>query len=164
MLFVATALGALVAVDRAQLPSAGQWFGVLGTTVLAAVLATLFGVGVGAVWNSVTGPVVTLIIWMIVVENLLMLGILGPLDLSWLGGVLPNNALNGIVGALAAASVGAAGPSAAHGLSENLRWTLQSFAGSPGSYAWWSATLVFLAWTLAFLGAGRAANRGRDIT
>ncbi|WP_019810660.1 ABC transporter permease subunit [Saccharomonospora halophila] len=164
VILLATTLGALIAVDGSRLPSAGQWFGVLGTTLVAGVLATLFGVGVGAVWNSVTGPVVTLIIWMLVVENLLVFVMFGTLDASWLGGVLPNNALNGIVGALAAASVGAAGVSVPEGLDGNLQWALQYLAGAPGSYAWWSATLVFLAWTLAFFGAGWAANHKRDIT
>ncbi|WP_019819205.1 ABC transporter permease subunit [Saccharomonospora saliphila] len=164
VLVTASSIAMALSVDSERLPSAGQWFAVLGAALLAAMLATLFGIGVGAVWNSVTGPTVTLVIWMLIIENLLVLLVFGTLDAYWVGGVLPNNTLNGIVGGIAAEALGAAGLSVPDALDEDLQWLLQFFAGAPGSYAWWSAALVFGAWTAAFFGAGWAANAKRDIT
>ncbi len=95
-------LATVLTVDERGLPSAGQWLGVVGAGVLANILATLFGVGVGALWNSVVGATVTLSIWLLIVENSLVFAAFGWWGVTWLGGVLPNGTLNGIVGAIGA--------------------------------------------------------------
>ncbi|MFF5987827.1 ABC-2 transporter permease [Prauserella flavalba] len=157
-------LATVLTVDSAGLPTAGQWLGVLGAGILATTLATLFGIGVGAVWNSVTGATITLTIWMLVVENVLVFVSFGWFGITWLGGVLPNGTLNGIVGAIGAEAFGAAGVSVPGALDEDLQWLLQYTAGAPGAFSWWAAALIFLAWTMLFFIGGWAANQRRDIT
>jgi ABC-2 type transport system permease protein len=159
----AASLGTVLTVSSVRLPSAAQWLGVAGAGVLATTLATLFGIGLGAVWRSVVGSVITLTIYMLVVENVLVFIGWGWLKLSWLGGVLPNGTANGIVGAIGAEAFGAAGVSIP-GLDEETKWGLQYAAGAPGAFSWWASALIFLAWTLLFFGLGWAANQKRDIT
>lgn len=159
----AASLGTVLTVSNARLPTAGQWLGMFGAGVLATVLATLFGIGVGAVWRSVVGSVVTLIIWMLVIENVLVFIAYGWGKIAWLGGVLPNGTVNGIVGAIGAEAFGAAGVKVP-GLDDETSWFLQFAAGAPGAFSWWASALIFLAWTMLFFGAGWAANQKRDIT
>jgi ABC-2 type transport system permease protein len=163
VIVAASSLGTVLTVDSGRLPSAGQWLGVLGAGVLATTLATLFGIGLGAVWRSVVGSVITLTIYMLVLENVLVFVGWGWLRLEWLGGVLPNGTLNGIVGAIGAEAFGAAGV-AIPGLDDETKWVLQYTAGAPGAFSWWASALIFLAWTLLFFGMGWAANQKRDIT
>lgn len=163
----AASIGTVITVDSAGLPSVGQWLGITGTGLLAAVLGTLFGVGLGAAWNSVTGPTVLLCLWMLLIENVLILVAFFSAELDWLGGVLPNGALNGIVGAVGAEAFGAIGSSMADQLNqvdEGLQWGMQFFAGAPGAFSWWASALIFFAWTMLFFGIGWAANQNRDIT
>lgn len=159
----AASLGIALAVNSERLPSSGQWLGVLGAAVLAGVLATLFGIGVGAVWNSVVGAVVTLIIYLLLVENVLVLLCYGLWRIDWLGGVLPNGTMDGIVGAIGAQAFGAAGVKVP-GLDEEAQWTLQYVAGAPGAFSWWASALIFFAWTMVFFVGGWVANQRRDIT
>ncbi|OZM73735.1 ABC transporter permease [Amycolatopsis antarctica] len=156
-------LGTVLTVDGARMPDTGQFIGVLGAGVLATTLATLFGIGVGAMWRSVTGSVITLMIYMLIVENILIIVAYASLDLDWLGGVLPNGAANGIVGAIGAEAFGAAGVTLP-GLDAQLQWSLQFAAGAPGAFSWWASALIFGGWTLAFFGTGWFVNQRRDIT
>lgn len=159
----ASSLGIMFVVDGERLPTSSQWLGVVGASVLAGVLSTLFGVGVGALWKSVVGSVVTLTIYMLIIENLLVFFSYGLWRLDWLGGVLPNGTMNGIVGAIGAEAFGAAGVKIP-GMDEEAQWLLQYTAGAPGAFSWWASALIFLAWTLAFFGGGWIVNQRRDIT
>ncbi|HVV13130.1 ABC transporter permease [Amycolatopsis sp.] len=163
ILAAVSSLGIAMTVDSNRLPTSGQWLGVLGASVLAGILATLFGIGVGAVWNSVVGSVVTLTIYLLVIENVLVLLFYGLWRVDWLGGILPNGTMNGIVGAIGAQAFGAAGVKVP-GLDSEAQWTLQYVAGAPGAFSWWASALIFFAWTMVFFGAGWAANQRRDIT
>src|SRR5690606_39717034 len=136
----AASLGTVITVDSDGLPSAGQWLGIAGAGLLAAVLGTLFGIGLGAVCNSVTGPTVLLCIWMLLLEHILIIvGFAAGLD--WLGGVLPNGALNGIVGAEAFGAVGSSMSPYLEEIEEGLRWIMQMSAGAPGAFMWWVSAL-----------------------
>jgi ABC-2 type transport system permease protein len=159
----AASIGIVATVDGSRLPTSGQWLGVVGASVLAGMLATLFGIGVGAVWNSVVGSVITLTIYLLVVENVLVLLFYGLWRVDWLGGVLPNGTMNGIVGAIGAQAFGAAGIKVP-GLDQETQWTLQYVAGAPGAFSWWASALIFLAWTMVFFFGGWASNQRRDIT
>lgn len=156
-------LGIAVTVDSSRLPTTGQWLGVIGASVLAGVLSTLFGIGIGAMWNSVVGSVVTLVIYLLIVENVLVLVFYGLWRVDWLGAVLPNGTMNGIVGAIGAQAFGAAGVKLP-GLDAETQWSLQYIAGAPGALSWWASALVFAAWTGLFFFIGWAANQKRDIT
>ncbi|KZB87716.1 ABC transporter permease subunit [Amycolatopsis regifaucium] len=163
IIVAAASLGTVITVDSERLPTAGQWLGVLGAGVLATVLATLFGIGVGAVWRSVVGSIITLTIWMLVVENVLVFVSFGAWDITWLGGVLPNGTVNGIVGAIGAEAFGAAGVKVP-GLQDETAWALQYAAGAPGAFSWWASALIFFGWTMIFFLAGWAVNQKKDIT
>lgn len=156
-------LGITLTVNSDRLPTPGQWLGVIGAAVLAGILSTLFGIGVGAVWNSVVGSVVTLTIYLLVVENVLVLLFYGLWRVDWLGGVLPNGTMNGIVGAIGAQAFGAAGVKVP-GLDTEAQWSLQFIAGAPGAFSWWASALIFLAWTMIFFVGGWITNQRRDIT
>lgn len=157
-------LGTVLTVDTPGIPDAGYWFGILGAGVLASILATLFGVGLGALWNSTTGATVTSIIWVLIVENLLVFVMWGWGGISWLGGVLPNGTLNGIVGAIGAEAFGAAGAAVPDAIDDEAVWLMQYTAGAPGAFSWWASALIFFAWAMVLFGGGWAANQKRDIT
>jgi ABC-2 type transport system permease protein len=163
IIVAAASLGMLLTVSSTRLPTASQWLAVLGAGVLATTLATLFGIGLGAVWRSVVGSVITLTIYMLVLENVLVFVSWGWLKISWLGGVLPNGTVNGIVGAIGAEAFGAAGVTVP-GLDKETQWLLQFTAGAPGAFSWWASALIFLAWTMLFFGLGWAVNQKRGIT
>lgn len=156
-------LGIAATVSSQRLPDGAQWLGVLGAGIVAGVLATLFGIGVGAVWNSVVGSVITLVIYMALVENLVVLLAFGWGEITWLGGVLPNGTLNGIAGAIGAEAFGAAGGGLTT-LSTESQWGLQYFAGAPGAFSWWASLLIFMAWTGVFFAGAWASNQRRDVT
>jgi ABC-2 type transport system permease protein len=163
VIVASAALGTVITVSPERMPSSGQWLAVLGAGVLATTLATLFGIGVGAVWRSVVGSMVTLIVWMLLLENVLV--IIGFLwwKISWFGAVLPNATVDGIVGAVGAQAFGAAGVRVP-GLDRETAWVLQYTAGAPGAVSWWASALVFGGWTMLFFLGGWAANQRRDIT
>jgi ABC-2 type transport system permease protein len=163
IIVAAASVGMLLTVSSTRLPTASQWLAVLGAGVLATTLATLFGIGLGAVWRSVVGSVITLTIYMLVLENVLVFVSWGWLKISWLGGVLPNGTVNGIVGAIGAQAFGAAGVTVP-GLDKETQWVLQYTAGAPGAFSWWASALIFFAWTMLFFGLGWATNQKRDIT
>lgn len=156
-------LGTLSVVSTDNMPSPAAWLGMLGAGVLASTLGMLFGIGIGALWGSVTGSVITLVIYLLIVENLLVIVAFGWGGIDWLGGVLPNGTLNGIVGAIGAEAFGVAG-NTLPGLEEELQWSLQMFAGAPGAFSWWASALIFLGWTLLAFGGGWLRNQNRDIT
>lgn len=161
----AASLGIVFVVEAERLPSGAQWLGIFGTSILAGILATLFGVGVGALWQSVAGSVVTLMIYMLLIENVWVFISFGlwQENVAWMGGVLPNGTLNGIVGAIGAEAFGAAGVRIP-GLEQEAAWGLQYLAGAPGAFSWWASALIFFGWTLAFFGGGWLVNQKRDIT
>jgi ABC-2 type transport system permease protein len=111
----------------------------------------------------VVGSVITLTIYLLVVENVLVLLFYGLWGVDWLGGVLPNGTMNGIVGAIGAQAFGAAGVKVP-GLDSETQWTLQYVAGAPGAFSWWASGLIFLAWTMVFFVGGWVINKRRDIT
>lgn len=161
----AASLGIAFVVDGDRMPSSGQWLAVIGTSLLAGMLATLFGIGVGALWKSVAGSVVTVTIYMLLIENVWVFVSFGlwQENVAWMGGVLPNGTLNGIVGAIGAEAFGAAGVKIP-GLEYETAWLLQYTAGAPGAFSWWASALIFFGWTMLFFGSGWAVNQKRDIT
>lgn len=163
VIVVCATLGTLPVVGPDNMPTPATWFGMLGAGVLASTLAMLFGIGIGALVGNVTGSVVAVVIYMLIVENLAVVAAFGWGDISWLGGVLPNGTLNGIVGSIGAEAFGVAG-NVSPDIEEGLQWTLQLFAGAPGAFSWWASALIFLGWTLLAFGGGWLRTHQRDIT
>jgi ABC-2 type transport system permease protein len=162
VIFGAASLGILLGVDGDRLPGGSQWLGMLGVAVLATILVTLFGVGFGAVLNSVITSNIILIIYFLIIENILVLFLWFKAPI--LGAILPNGTANGIVGGVGAAAFGAAEATSPLDLDEELRFALQFAAGAPGVQSWWASALVFSGWTLVFFMIGWMINQRRDIT
>lgn len=162
VIFGASALGILLGVSGNHLPSGGQWLAMLGAGILSTVLVTLFGIGFGAVLNSVIASNIILIVYMLIVENILVLFLWTKAPI--LGAVLPNGTANGIVGGVSADAFGAAASTSPLGLDDELRFGLQFAAGAPGVQSWYESAAVFAGWALLFFIIGWAINQRRDIT
>jgi ABC-2 type transport system permease protein len=160
--FGVSAVAVMVSVDAGRWPSAGQWLAVLGGTVLAAVLVTLFGIGFGAVLRSVPLAVVLLLVYFLIIENVLVVAFWGKTEL--LGGILPNGTANGIVGGIAADAFGFNSLNLPADVDKGAQLVLQYTAGAPGVLSWWASALIFFAWTMLFFGFGWLGNQKRDIT
>lgn len=72
--------------DFAYMPGVGGWFTMVGVGILASIMLTLFGVGVGALIRNVAGTIVALVLYFLMIENLIQLFIGG--QAPWLIGFL----------------------------------------------------------------------------
>lgn len=158
-------LGTLAGSGGRYLPDFGPFLLLAASGVLATVLWTLFGLGVGALLGSTTGSIVLLLIYTIVAEPILDLFLH-----NHVAGSLPNGAADGLTGSTAAQIIidrfqssqiiGLAGQSGYDAFVALIRVA----AGAIGSFAWWASGLVFLAWTAVFFFGGMFVNQRRDIT
>lgn len=151
------ALGAHSRTDL--LPDASHWFGLVGTGILETLLWTLLAVGVGALIGNAIATLLTLLLYSILFENLIMLGISGHIP-----GFFPNQSADGITSSIAGKAmldkIGYIPPDLHDGVVQVVR----AIAGSRGAFSWWIEALIFLAWTAIFFGAGWFATRKRDVT
>lgn len=165
----AASLGVLFGSGGDLVPEAGDWILILLTGVLACMLWTLLGMGVGALLGS---PVATLVIL------LLYAALVGPVSelILWvssegsnIAGVLPNGSANGLTGSTAAellynqiVEIGGGNPT--EGEKEAFDMAVRAAAGAPGAFSTWISGLIFLGWTSLFFGFGIVRNNKRDIT
>jgi len=165
----AASLGVLFGSGGDLVPEAGDWILILLTGVLACMLWTLLGMGVGALLGS---PVATLVIL------LLYAALVGPVSelILWvssegsnIAGVLPNGSANGLTGSTAAellynqiVELGGGNPT--EGEKEAFDMAVRAAAGAPGAFSTWISGLIFLGWTSLFFGFGIVRNNKRDIT
>lgn len=167
----ASATAGALAAGADTFPSPGRWVTLCAMGVLSMVLWTLLGVGLGALittpWVVVSFAVVyTLIIETQVINRLLVAGGLG----GW-AAFLPNTSGDGMLSDLAAVLFlaeanehgGVIGPdvnlilAAAGGSSTVISETIHTVA------SWQTSTVVFLAWTAAFVAAGWWCLTRRDL-
>ncbi|MBB5805810.1 ABC-2 type transport system permease protein [Saccharothrix ecbatanensis] len=142
-----------------NLPDAGGWLALAAVGILSSILMTMFGVGVGALMTSVVGTTVVLILYMLLIENGLHF-VLASQDLSGIIGFLPNGAVNGLTGSVAASLF----LSNAGVVPDELVEVVRAFAGALGAFDWWLSGLIFLVWTGLFFVGGWAATQRKDIT
>jgi ABC-2 type transport system permease protein len=151
-------LGVAIAGNSAQLPDAQGWLALAGAGVILSILMTLLGVGVGALIPSVIGSIVSLLLYMLLVENGLLLVTTG--NVPWLGGALPNGSADGLTGSVATnVFLGTAGS-----VPPKLETVIRVVAGALGAFDWWLSGLIFLGWTLVFFAGGWALTQRKDIT
>lgn len=154
------ALGVVFTSDAGQLPDAGGWAMLTLVCVLSSILMTMFGIGLGALIPNVGGVVVLLIMYFVVVENALLLGLRIAGAPETVVGLLPNGSVNGLTGSvvvdlfLAKAGV----------VPEEAITFLRMFAGAGGAQAWWLSGLIFLGWVAVVFGGGWALTQRKDIT
>jgi len=170
---VGASIGTLLGARSEMLPSTGDWILILLSGILACLLWTLFGMGVGALLGS---PVAALLVL------LAYAGLIGPLAEifittgtgSHVAGLMPNGSANGLTGSTATEllfqqvsdAVAASGQAdlitdeVVDGFNDAVRFA----AGAPGAFAMWVSGLIFVAWTALFFVTGMARNNTRDIT
>ncbi|MBW4716309.1 ABC transporter permease [Saccharothrix obliqua] len=155
----AVSIGIALTSDSSSLPDAAGWLAMAGVGVLASVLMTMFGVGVGALMTSPVGTTVVLVLYMLLIENGLQL-VVSTQGLPELVGFLPNGSVNGLTGSVAASLF----LSTAGVVPDDLVEVLRAIAGALGAFDWWLSGLVFLAWTALFFLGGWAVTQRKDIT
>lgn len=155
----AVSIGIVITSSSSALPSAGGWLALAGVGILSSILMTMLGVGVGALMTSVVGTTVVLILYMLIIENGLQL-VLASQDLTQVIGFLPNGAVNGLTGSVAADLF----LSTAGVVPDELVQVLRGVAGALGAFDWWLSGLIFLVWTAIFFLGGWAATQKKDIT
>jgi ABC-2 type transport system permease protein len=169
---LAASLGVLIGTGDGALPSAGDWILILLSGVIACVLWTLLGMGVGALLGS---PVATLVI------VLLYAALVGPTsefiitlstEGSHIAGVMPNGSANGLTGSTASELLfdqiqsifgSQLGPLTDKQI-DDFDTVVRIAAGAPGAFSLWVSGLIFLGWTALFFGTGLIRNQRRDIT
>ncbi|MGH3623410.1 MAG: hypothetical protein ACRDQ5_16710 [Sciscionella sp.] len=151
-------IGISLSSDSNALPEAGDWFALAGAGVLETVLVTLLGVGVGALLVNVVGATVSLLLYMLIIENVLVLWL--TQYAQHLSAFLPNGSADGITGSVAANVFTAT----AANLPDTGKDIARAFAGGLGAFDWWASALMLFVWTLIFFGGGWLATQRRDIT
>ncbi|MCT2586313.1 ABC transporter permease [Actinophytocola gossypii] len=167
----AASLGTVLGSNSDYLPEGGDWFLVLVAGVIACVLWTLLGMGVGALLGSPVGTLVILLIYAGFVGPVSELILFGVTEGSHLTGWLPNGSANGLTGATASEVLfgqvqDIVGNNAvlAQADVEDFDMAVRFAAGAPGAYSLWVSGLIFLGWTMLFFVTGLFRNRSRDIT
>jgi ABC-2 type transport system permease protein len=151
-------IGISLTSDSAALPAAGDWLALAGAGILETILVTLLGVGVGALLVNVVGATVSLLLYMLVIENVLVLWL--TQYALHLAAFLPNGSADGITGSVAANVF----TGNAADLPEEGKDIARAIAGGLGTFDWWASALALLVWTGVFFGVGWLVTKRRDIT
>ncbi|MCP2168034.1 ABC transporter permease [Goodfellowiella coeruleoviolacea] len=155
-----SSLGVALTTDSAGLPDAGGWLGIAGTGLIASILVTMFGVGVGALLGSTVGTTLLLTLYMLLAENLLVLWL--STYMPYIGGFLPNGSASGLTGSIAASVFL---ENATGTVTSEMEYAVRVIAGAgTGALDWWASGLVFLGWTLLAFFGGWAVIQRKDIT
>jgi ABC-2 type transport system permease protein len=155
---ISVSIGVFLTTDADRLPGAGAWLAMAAVGVLASILMTMFGIGIGALVRSVPGTVVLLVLYFLILENGAHLLLSGQQpDLI---GFLPNGSINGLTGSVAADIF----LSAASAVPDEVDFIARSMAGALGAQAWHLSGLIFLGWAALAFGGGWLVTQKRDIT
>jgi ABC-2 type transport system permease protein len=170
---IGATIGTLIGADAEVLPDTGDWILILLSGVVACVLWTLLGMGMGALLGSPVAALLVLLLYAGLVGPVMELILTPATDYSNLAGFLPNGSANGLTGStasdlllreaqdLVSASGGGLIPQdAVDGFNRFTRFA----AGAPGAFSLWISGLIFLGWTAIFFGFGVYRNQRRDIT
>jgi ABC-2 type transport system permease protein len=169
----ATSLGVLIGSDNKYVPAGGDWILIVLAGILACLLWTLLGMGVGALLGSPVGTLVLLLIYAVLVGPVSELILYGVTEGSHLPGFLPNGSANGLTGSTATALLFDQAQQLAldrgvTAISDEARSNFDQFfrtaTGAPGAFALWISGLIFVAWTMLFFVTGLVRNQRRDIT
>ena len=152
-------IGIVITSDSAALPDATGWVAMAGVGILSSILMTMFGVGIGALMTSPIATTIVLILYMLILENGIQL-VLAAQGVPSIIGFLPNGAVNGLTGSVAANLF----LSTAGVVPDELAEVIRGIAGALGAFDWWLSGLIFLVWTAIFFLGGWAATQRKDIT
>jgi ABC-2 type transport system permease protein len=166
----AASLGVLIGSNSKYVPEAGDWILILMSGVIACMLWTLLGMGVGALLGSPVGALVILLIYALIVGPIGELILTGITEGSHIAGFLPNGSANGLTGSTATALLFdqaqqlAGGQLISESTKDDFEQLFRALTGAPGAFALWVSGLIFLAWTMVFFVTGLLRNQRRDIT
>jgi ABC-2 type transport system permease protein len=152
-------IGIVITSDSAALPDATGWIAMAGVGILSSILMTMFGVGIGALMGSPIATTIVLILYMLILENGIQL-VLAAQGVPSIIGFLPNGAVNGLTGSVAAGLF----LSTAGVVPDELNEVIRGIAGALGAFDWWLSGLIFLVWTAIFFLGGWASTQRKDIT
>jgi ABC-2 type transport system permease protein len=166
-------IGTAIGADADVLPGPGDWILILLSGVLACLMWTLLGMGVGALLGSPVAALLVLLLYAGLVGPISEFIITGASNYSHIAGFMPNGSANGLTGAtasgllfqqaqdmVAAQGGGLIPDEAVDAFDKFVRFA----AGAPGAFAMWVSGLIFLAWTALFFVTGMYRNNTRDIT
>jgi ABC-2 type transport system permease protein len=162
-------LGIAIGSDSKYLPSGGDWMLILLSGILACVLWTLLGMGVGALLGSPVGTLVLLLIYALLVGPVGELILTGVTNGSHIAGFMPNGSANGLTGSTATSLLFDQAQQLPNVFitpegKSNFEQFFRAATGAPGAFALWVSGLIFLAWTALFFVTGIWRNQRRDIT
>lgn len=171
VIILSATLGLLIGTAGDGMVAFDVWLAIAGAGLLACILWTLLGLGVGALIGSPVATVVVLLIYGIVVGPIMDLAFTGISEGEPnIAGALPNGAANGLTGATAADNIAAEvqdaigqGPIPPN-LIEDIQNVGRLAAGGLGSFGLWASLGIFLAWTVLLFGLGLFRTQTRDIT
>lgn len=159
-----SSLGGLIGAGFDGFGNLMDWFTVGLSGLLAMVLWTLLGVGLGALITSSSVVIITLLTYKFVFEAIVS-GILVGANLPDFGPYLPAAAGGGIIGNLAVPIfITATTNGAPIEIPEQVFELLHFFFGGSYGHPWWASLLTFMGYTGLIVAGGWLASRQRDIT
>jgi len=166
---VAASIGVLIGTGDGALPDAGDWILILLVGIVACMLWTLLGMGVGALLGSPVAALVILLLYAALVGPVAELIITLSTEGSNIAGVMPNGSANGLTGSTAAELLfnqiqDLFGGNPTESQREDFDTIARAAAGAPGAFSMWISGLIFAAWTGLFFVLGIFRNKTRDIT
>lgn len=164
---VFASLGSLVGSGVSGFGDAGDWFSVIAAGLLAIVLWTLLGVGLGTLIANSVGAIIVLLVYKLVFESVLSTFLSGS-NLSWINEYLPAAAGNGIVGNLSVplfvtrltGMFGGFGTEPPKPVFDVLHF----FFGGSYQHPWWLSLLTFIGYVAVIVIAGWLVSRRRDVS
>ncbi|ALG13533.1 ABC transporter permease [Kibdelosporangium phytohabitans] len=152
----------LGAVFGDNLPNAADWFTLAGAGVIAMIMWTLLGVGVGALIGNQVGTTVGLIVYVLIVEPIISAVLRGN-DMGQIPPYLLNTSGGSMVTDLSLDLFFENLPGSSR-RNERAYEELREFLNMTHSPQWWVSALIFIAWAVALGLAGWLVARRRDIT
>lgn len=154
-------VGIVIGAQPQQLPNAGGWIALFASGVLATLLWTLLGVGIGALFGNVVASLLGLLGYTVILENTLLFVL--PASVA---SFLPNNAADSITASIAAQYVfdnaGALGKRLE--ISPAGSAVVHGAAGGAGGLGWLISALVFAGYAALFVGGGWLISKYRDVS
>lgn len=163
-------LGALMAGPNTW-PSPGHWLAMSAMGVLAMTLWTLLGVGLGALVTKPWIVVSSAVLYTLLIETFVINSVLRAVGAARISAYLPNTAGDGMLSDLATVLYFVEANQRGGTIGIDREVVLAAAGGSSNMISesvhmvasWPTSTLVFLAWTAAFVTAGCWVTLRRDL-
>jgi ABC-2 type transport system permease protein len=152
----------LGAVFGDNFPDAADWFLLAGTGVVAMIMWTLLGVGLGALIGNQVGTTVGLLLYVLVAEPIIAAVLRGN-DAAAVPGFLPNTAGGNMVTNLSL-DLFIEGLPGDPGRNQRDYDEIREFFNLDEAPVWWASGLIFIGYALVIGLVGWLVAKKRDIT